>query len=144
MKNQKIYLAKKLIKSIDKDIRIIVERKKYSRGLACLPTEKTVFLGFRATDLENKAFVDLVNELQPNFFQDYPVSLWLMGVLHEVGHIKTHQDALENDYNNNVQMLEQLVELGVITEKQQNEFYVRLDLEQMATQWAIDYIKGIA
>lgn len=141
MKNKKLIEAKKLIKSIDNDIQIIVERHKYTRGLTCEPTEKRIYLGFRATKIENQTFINLVNELEPNFFQKYKVSLWLLSVLHEIGHIQTHDEELEEDYNFCVDFLNELKLNNEITEKEQNEYYVRLDLEQMATQWAIDYVK---
>lgn len=98
-------------------------------------------MGFRATKIENQTFIDLVNELEPNFFQNYKISLWLLSVLHEIGHIQTHDEELEEDYNFCVDFLNELRLNNEITNKEQNEYYVRLDLEKMATQWAIDYVK---
>ena len=141
MKNKKIIEAKKLIKAIDNNTQIIVERHKYKRGLTCEPTENRIYLGFRTTKLEDKAFIDLVNELEPNFFQKYKISLWLLSVLHEIGHIQTHDEELEDDYNFCVDFLNELRLNNEITDKEQSEYYVRLDLEKMATQWAIDYVK---
>lgn len=144
MKNRKILEAKKLIKSVDSNTKIVIEKHKYKRGLTCEPIANTIYLGFRTTKLEDKAFIDLVNELEPNFFQKYKISLWLLSVLHEIGHIQTHQEELEDDYNFCVDFLNELRLNNEITDKEQSEYYVRLDLEKMATQWAIDYVKRVS
>jgi hypothetical protein len=129
------------IKQIDNNIEVEFETDMQKYGLACEPTEEKIYIGLRSTPTEEKAFIDYVNELEPNFFNKYSINNYILSILHEIGHIMTHQEELEEDYNQSTELLYQLEQNKLITKEQQCYFYVRLSLEHLATQWAIDFVK---
>jgi hypothetical protein len=129
------------IKQIDNSIKVEFEKDMQKYGLACEPTEEKIYIGLRNTPTEEKAFTDYVNMLEPNFYNKYNINNYILSILHEVGHIMTHQEEFEEDYNKSIELLFQLEDNNLITKEQQCYFYVRLSLEQMATQWAIDFVK---
>lgn len=131
----------KMIQEIDNTIEIEVEKDLLEYGLACEPMESKIYIGLRNTPEEEKVFTDFVNELEPNFFDKYKINGFILSVLHEIGHIMTHEEELENEYNTEINLLCNLEEQGLITEEQQAYFYVRLTLEKWATQWAINFVK---
>lgn len=129
------------IKQIDNTIEIKIEKEITKYGLACEPTESKIFIGLRNTTLEEKAFQDFVNELEPNFFDKYKINCFILSILHEVGHIMTHEEEQEEEYAKDTNLLIELESQGLISKEQQANFYARLTLEQWATQWAIDFCK---
>lgn len=131
----------KFIKQIDNEIELSFEKDMQRFGLACEPTLAKIFVGIRTSPEEEKAFTDYVNELEPNFFEKYKVNTYVMALLHEVGHIMTHIEDLEEEYNKDTKLLETLEDNGKLTKEQQCYFYARLELETLATQWAIDFVK---
>ena len=54
----------------------------------------------------------------------------------------TYDEEMEEDYTVCVNVLSKLYENEKISETQFNEFYVRLDLEKKATEWAVDFAKN--
>ncbi len=129
------------IKEIDSDITVNFELDMQKLGLACEPTLANIYIGIRSTPEEEKAFIDYVNELEPKFFQKYKINIYILALLHEVGHIMTHIEDLEEEYNKDTELLRKLEESGKLTREQECYFYARLELETLATQWAIDFIK---
>ena len=127
------FYIKQMIKKIDKDIKV-----KFGNNLQCLPTEGIIYIGFNNSDIENITFLDFIKELDSTCqFDDL-----LLGILHEIGHIYTYEEDDEDDYNNNLDLLQFLYKTNLINEKQLNEAYLRLDLEQKATKWAIEFTKA--
>lgn len=133
---------KKFINAINEDIEIVIEKDIDKFGLASEPTEQIVYIGLRNTPVEEQAFCDYVNELEPNFYKKYKINNLILSILHEIGHCFTHQEELEHQYNLDTNLLNELEENGLLTKKQQCDFYVRLELETLATQWAINFCKN--
>lgn len=131
----------KFINQIDNTINVEIEKDITKYGLACEPTEAKIYIGLRNTPLEEQAFQSFVNELEPNFFDKYQINAFILSILHEVGHIMTHEEEQEEEYNKNTNLLIELEDKGLITKEQQANFYARLTLEKWATQWAIDFCK---
>ncbi len=130
IKNLKV---KKIIKKIDKNIKV-----RFGRTLECEPTKNKIFIAYETNEVDRKTFLDYVKELDPQCsFDDIT-----LGILHEIGHIYTYDEELEDDYTFSVNLLSKLYQEHKLTDVQLNELYVRLDLEQLATQWAIDFAKS--
>lgn len=131
----------KMINEIDGTIDIVIEKDFAGKGLTCEPMESVIYLGMRNTPQEQKAFNDFVNELEPNFYNKYKINPFILAILHEIGHIMTHEEEQEKEYNFNVNLLCELEDNGFLTTEQQTYFYTRLTLEKWATEWAIDFVK---
>ena len=123
---------KKMIKEINANIKV-----RFSKRLECEPENAKVYVGFKNNEMENRTFKDYVKELQPDVCK---YSDMLLGVLHEIGHIYTIEQADESEYLQDVDLLYNLREKDLISAEQMNYFYLRLPLESLATQWAIDFI----
>lgn len=133
MKIIKYLIARKLIKSIDKSIKV-----KMGKRLECEPTERTVYIAFKTDKVEKETFVDYVNELD----NTCKFNTLLLGILHEVGHIFTYDEDLEDDYNRDTALLSTLFRNKKLTDRQVNYFYLRLELESRATQWAVKFAQN--
>lgn len=131
-----------LIKIIDSEIQVEFEEQPTEYGLACEPEEKIIYIGMRTTPLEEKAFFDYVNELDDEFLQKFPINHYIISILHEVGHCKTHEEEQEENYIFETKLLNDMEEMGLMSKQDQCELYVRLTLEKWATQWAIKFIKN--
>lgn len=129
------------INKIDSNIEVEFEQDMQEYGLACEPTEEKIYIGFRTTQVEEQTFIDYVNQLEKDFFNKYNVNCFILSLLHEVGHIMTHNEELEEEYNKDTELLNYLEENELITKTDQCRLYVQLELERLATQWAIDFIK---
>lgn len=132
----------KFINEINSDIEVIIEKDLNKYGLACEPVEQVVYIGLRNTPDEENAFVNYVNELEPDFYNKFKINNLILSILHEVGHCFTHNEELEEEYNIDTELLNKMEENGYLTKRQQCDFYVRLELERLATQWAIDFCKN--
>lgn len=124
--------VKRIIKKIDKSIIV-----KFGRNLECEPTENRIFIAYKTNEVDRKTFMNYVKELDPQC----PFDDITLGILHEIGHIFTHDEDLEDDYNFCVELLSKLYQEKKLTDVEINEMYVRLDLEQLATQWAVDFAR---
>lgn len=132
MKLIKYLKIKKMVKLINVDIKV-----KFAKRLECEPENAKIYVGFKNNEMENRTFKDYVKELQPNVCK---YSDMLLGVLHEIGHIYTIEQADESEYLQDVDLLYKLREKDLISAEQMNYFYLRLPLESLATKWAIDFI----
>lgn len=132
MKMFRNFQVKKLIKRIDKNIIV-----KFGDRLECEPTENTIYIAYTTNKIDKKTFMNYVRELDPQC----PFNDITLGILHEVGHCFTHDEDLEDDYNFCVELLSKLYQENKLNDTQLNELYVRLDLETMATKWALDFAR---
>lgn len=130
----KRYYAKKMVKQIDKTIKV-----KFSNQLACEPENNTIYICNKTDKIDVETFKEFIKELDPkNTFNTL-----ILGILHEVGHIYTFTDERqEEEYNNDLSLLEYLHRAKKIDDRQMNYFYLRLDLEKRATEWAIEFSKN--
>ena len=130
IKNLKI---KRIVKKIDKNIKV-----KFGKRLECSPEDNTIYIAYKTNEIDKKTFMDFVKELNPQCSYD-DITL---GILHEIGHCMTYDEEMEEDYTLCVNVLSELYRNEKINETQFNEFYVRLDLEKKATEWAVDFARN--
>ena len=121
---------KKFIREIDKDIKVKFQKW----DMECDIFEETVFIGKTYQPKTDKLFMEYVNELNPNC----RVPVFLLSILHEIGHIIMYEeeDMEEKDFIYGL--------LKIRLEDKQNEddcirTYFRIPLETKATQWGIDF-----
>lgn len=133
MKNNfiKTLKVKRIIKKEFPSIKV-----KFGKRLESQPEENIVYINLQPTDrVDRETFMEYVHELD----KGNPYDDITLGVLHEIGHCFTHNENLDNDYNTCVEILKDLYKNKVLTGHQVNRFYIRLDLEERATKWAIDF-----
>lgn len=125
--------VKKMLKQIDNTLII-----KFGKRLECEPTENTIYIAYTTDKIDRETFMEYVKELDPQCtFDDIT-----LGILHEIGHCFTHNEDLEDDYNLCVELLSKLCQEQMITDTDLNRMYVRLDLEKMATEWALEFARN--
>jgi hypothetical protein len=126
----KKFYVKQMVKKIDSSIKV-----KFGKCLECEPTENTIYVNNKTNKIDIITFYDYVKELNNkcNF------NSLLLGILHEIGHIYTFNEHDEEEYTRDTELLSLLYQDNKLTDKQINEFYVRLPLESNATKWAIDF-----
>jgi len=67
--------------------------------------------------------------------------LFLLSVLHEIGHIATYTEELEKERNEQFSLLQALHELSNLTTRQLNNQYFEIPMELKATEWAKNYFE---
>ncbi len=122
---------RKFIKEIDKDIKVKFQKW----DMECDIFEETVYIG-KTYDKENdRRFGEFVKELNPAC--DVPV--FLLSILHEIGHIMTYEDDEKLDEKD---FLYAVIQFKMDTGEDMDECvaeYFRIPLEREATEWAIEY-----
>lgn len=124
---------KNFIKEIDKDIK--VKFQKYD--MECDLYEDIVYVGKTYNPITDKLFMDYVKELDPTC----NVPVFILSILHEVGHIMTYdeEDVEEKD------VIYALLRMEFNENKENEEEYVkkyfRIPLETNATEWGIRFAK---
>lgn len=87
---------------------------------------------------EQKLFTEKLcqkNKIEYNYF--------LFALLHEIGHIQTYEFFLDNEeYVNDVELLLNLFNQGLLTHQKYIELYNNIEQEKMANDWVVDFIKN--
>ena len=126
----KMLRVKQFVKNIDDTIKV-----KRGKRLECDIENKIIYISFKSNKTDVKTFLELVKELNPKCkYNDV-----ILGILHEIGHIYTYDEYNEEQWEKDNQLLSELYSQNLITATDFNKFYIRLPLEQNATQWAIDF-----
>lgn len=126
----KKYYVKKFIRSIDNDIKV-----KFGKYLECDVENKTIYVTNVTSKIDIDTFNNYVRELSPNC----KFNTFILGILHEIGHIYTYCEQEENNYRQDVELLSLLFENNKISAEDFNKLYLRLNMEKDATEWAIDF-----
>lgn len=119
------------VKEIDKDIKV----KFQEWDMECDIFENTVYIG-KPYDKENdRRFGEFIKELNPTC----NVPVFLLSILHEVGHIMTYEDDEKLDEKD---LLYAAIDLKIQSGADLDACvaeYFRIPLEREATEWAIEY-----
>lgn len=126
----KRYYVKKMVKAIDKNIKV-----KFGKRLECEPTRATIYVNNKTDIVDIVTFRDYVKEIDKNC----KFNTLILGILHEIGHIYTLDDNDEDEYNRDVELLSKLFQEKMISDYDLNKMYVRLPLEASATKWAVEF-----
>src|SRR5699024_9776621 len=118
------------VKQIDKTIKV-----KFGKRLECEPTANTIYVNNVTDKIDTKTFNEYVRELNSK----YKFNSFILGILHEIGHIYTYVEQNEEEYNRDTELLSLLNKKKKLKNEQVNYFYLRLTLESNATKWAIEF-----
>lgn len=124
------YYVKKMVKSIDKSIKV-----KFGHSLQCEPEKATIYVNNKTDLVDIITFKEYVKELN----NKCKFNTLILGILHEIGHIFTYNENDEDEYTRDTELLSLLYKSKMISDKDLNRMYVRLPLESNATQWAIEF-----
>lgn len=125
---------KKFIKTIDGSIKV-----KFQKGrMECDPVREIIYIGTTKIKEEDEFFGNFVKEIAP----DCPYNSLIMGILHEIGHIMTYTDELDEDRDKQYALLQTAHHFGVIDSQELNKEYFKIPMELEATQWGIDFAMG--
>lgn len=130
----KKFFIKKLIKSIDKDIKV----KFHAGPLECDIDEETVYIGTALTKEDDNMFLDFCGDIAPDAVK---YGAWLIGILHEVFHIETYDEDDEMDRDEQYAIMKMIFDLGAMDAATLNRRYFELPLEYNATMGAIGWIR---
>lgn len=119
------------IKNIDENINVVF----HNGALECDIEEETVYIGNQMADEEDNLFLDFVKEL--NSKCNY--NAFILGILHEIGHIMTYDEELDNDRDEQYALMQVAHKLGLYDTNKLNKEYFKIPLELNATQWGIDF-----
>ena len=122
---------KKLIKSINKNIKVVFHKGQ----LECDIINKIVYVGSKNSDIADRLFSDFVKEN----CSECKYNAFLMGILHEVGHIMTWNEELDKDRDEQYSLMKVAYKLGLYDADTLNKEYFKIPLELNATKWGIEY-----
>lgn len=134
MKKSKISIVKDFVKQINPDYRV-----KYSNQFECNPIEEIVYINFRHAEDANDLFSKFCQE---QFGKSY--NAVLISLLHEIGHIETFDDDLDEERGNRYALLQYLWDNSDIDRETLHFEYFRLPSEIEATTWAVEFIENNA
>ena len=112
---------KKLIKSINKNIKVVFHKGQ----LECDIINKIVYVGSKNSDIADRLFSDFVKEN----CSECKYNAFLMGILHEVGHIMTWNEELDKDRDEQYSLMKVAYKLGLYDVDTLNKEYFKFPLE---------------
>ena len=130
--DRKRKVIKKFIHTIDPSIRIWTRNK---GGFWCVISENHINIPVKDYDFEANLYANFLKE---KFNVDYNV--FVISILHEIGHLKTHNLQLEAE----TQLLYLALKENYSEDKieEYNYSYFNLPAELKATKWAIEFYKS--
>lgn len=128
---QDVRLIQDFINEIDNDIKVY----KGSR-FECDIYEEKIFLGSKRFSRINELFCNWLSEkidFEPNYC--------VIAILHELGHIMTNTEELQDNREKLDSIYTFMYENNVITEKEYFKNYFEIPAEFQATMWGVDFYK---
>lgn len=98
---------------------------------------KEIYLGSKRYDRISQYFM----EHWKKEIAETPINWCILSILHEVGHIMTNTDELEENRQALDSMYSFMYQEGVITENEYFTSYFDIPAERKATEWGIDFYK---
>jgi hypothetical protein len=123
--------CRNFVKEIDKNIK--VKFQKYD--MQCDVDDEIVYIGKSYNIDTDRYFMDYVKELSPKC----KTPMFLLSILHEIGHIMTWTDDNADLKETQFALLEMGYQEGEIDLEECCNMYFRIPLESNATIWAIEF-----
>lgn len=120
------------IKNIDPDFEVFK-----SRAFAADVAEEQIFVGNKRFNWTSQLFLDYWH----NEIADFHPNWLVLSILHEVGHLMTTTEELEDARFELDKMYTFMYEQKVIDKKEYFDAYFGIPAEMLATQWGIDYYR---
>lgn len=125
----KIKLIKDFVKNINSDYRI-----KYGNVFEVDIPEEKIFITFQKHQKEDEMVQQF---LEKEFGKRY--NSFIIGLLHEIGHIETYEEELDDDRDMVYGLLKVAYEEGESSVEEFNDMYFRIPAEYNATYWGVQY-----
>lgn len=125
-------LIRKFVKRIDKDFKV-----SFGDTFEVDIPEEHVYVTFDHAEELDKMYDDFLYE---QFGKRYNV--FLMSLLHEVGHIMTYEDELEDDRALRYGLLKMVFDEGKSDVAEYNHHYFLIPMEFEATAWGVEYYES--
>lgn len=124
---------RKFVKEIDKDIKVKFQKW----DMECDIFEETVYIGNTYNIRTDKLYMEYVKELAP----DCNVPVFLLSILHEIGHIMTYEEEDMDEKDMVYGLLKATLDDNPSEELEDMcvKAYFRIPLEEKATLWGIDF-----
>lgn len=122
-------LVRDFVKSIDEDFEISFEDT-FEVDIF----DEHIFATFNKDEKLDKMFL---NFLQKEF--GVQINMFMISLLHEIGHIMTYDDELDDDRTLTYGVLKCLYEEGKSSVEKYNDMYFRISAEYEATAWGVQY-----
>lgn len=122
-------LVRDFVKSIDEDFEISFEDT-FEVDIF----DEHIFATFDKDEELDKMFLDF---LQKEF--GVQINMFMISLLHEIGHIMTYDDELDDDRTLTYGVLKCLYEEGKSSVEKYNDMYFRIPAEYEATAWGVQY-----
>lgn len=136
MKIFKILKLRKYIKNIDSEIKV-----KFGKYFECDTDKKIVWLALR----DNKQNSAMFKNWYEKYFNETLTDkdLLYISALHEVGHIMTWTQKLEDERTEMYGLMQVAHTYQLISTQELNEQYFEIPMELIATKWGRNYYKNI-
>ena len=131
---------KKGIKSFIQEINPMLKVKFQDWDLECDVFDEIIYVGKSYDKRTDDYFRQFVNELNPKCAK---INLFLLSLLHEIGHIETWDDEIADEKDTVYGLLKMQFDeeknLDDAKMKEYCDLYYRIPLEQNATEWGIEF-----
>lgn len=128
------------IKSFIQEINPMLKVEFQEWDLECDVFDEIVYVGKTYDKRTDRYFRQFVNELNPECAR---VNLFLLSLLHEIGHIETWDDEIADEKDAIYGLLKMQFDdeenLDDAKMKEYCDLYYRIPLEQNATEWGIEF-----
>lgn len=136
MKIKELLKLKKCIKRIDNEIKV-----KIGRNFECNIDEKIIWLPIK----DNKKDAEMFKNWYEKYFNEKlsEKDLVYISALHEVGHLMTWTEELENEREEQYNLMTIAHQFNIMSTEELNNEYFEIPMELIATQWGRNYYKQI-
>ena len=136
MKIFKILKLRKYIKNIDSEIKV-----KFGKCFECDTDKKIVWLALKDNKQDSKMFKNWYEKYFNETLTDK--DLLYISALHEVGHIMTWTQELEDERTKMYNTMKIAHIYQLMSTQELNEQYFEIPMELIATEWGRNYYKNI-
>ena len=132
----KILKLRKYIKSIDKDIKV-----RFGKVFECDSDRKIIWLALKDNRLDSEMFKTWYEKHFNETLTDK--DLLYISALHEVGHIMTWTQELEDERTEMYGLMEVAHSYQLMSTQELIEQYFEIPMELIATEWGRAYYRGL-
>ena len=136
MKIRELLELKKYIKSIDKKIKI-----RFGKSFECNTDKKIVWLPLK----DNREDAKMFKKWYEKYFNEKLTEkdLVYISALHEVGHIMTWTEELEEERLQQYSLMQVAHQYKLMSTEELNQNYFEIPMELIATEWGRNYYRNL-
>lgn len=136
MKIRELLELKKYIKNIDKKIKI-----RFGKSFECNTDKKIVWLPLK----DNREDAEMFKKWYEKYFNEKLTEkdLIYISALHEVGHIMTWTEELEEERVQQYSLMQVAHQYKLMSTEDLNKNYFEIPMELIATEWGRNYYRNL-